>query len=393
MTFRKLVATLHLWIGLGAGLVVCVVAVTGAMYVFADDIREVLREDAIYIEPGAGETIPLSKLWERTQAELGRNDQLWEIEIFNRPDKSWVFLGRKNSPEAITYFGLVDYYRSYYLNPYNGELLAIYDEEFDFFNVVKLAHYSLLLNFPYGKPIVGMSTLIVVVMLISGIILWWPGAGNARKHRFLFKWNSGTAWKRKNFDLHNIVGFYISCVVLILAITGLVYAFPWFRSLVYMAGAVTTVPQNLSRVESVLTDAVANPPLDSALHQTRTLYPSAEAFTISPPSNSRGAINVYVQQDAGNRSVTHDAQFDQYSGELLRKRSHADKNSGEKLLAANYDIHVGAILGIPGKILAFLASLLCASLPVTGFMVWWGRRRTRKSKVGAFVGTGELDLL
>jgi uncharacterized iron-regulated membrane protein len=41
----------------------------------------------------------------------------------------------------------------------------------------------------------------------------------------------------------------------------------------------------------------------------------------------------------------------------------------------NYDIHVGAILGFPGKVLAFLASLIAASLPVTGFMIWWGRRK------------------
>jgi len=47
----------------------------------------------------------------------------------------------------------------------------------------------------------------------------------------------------------------------------------------------------------------------------------------------------------------------------------------------NYDIHVGAIAGMPGKIIAFLASLLSASLPVTGFIIWWDReKRKRQSK-------------
>jgi uncharacterized iron-regulated membrane protein len=41
----------------------------------------------------------------------------------------------------------------------------------------------------------------------------------------------------------------------------------------------------------------------------------------------------------------------------------------------NYDIHVGAIGGLTGKIIAFIASLVCASLPVTGFLIWWGKRR------------------
>ena len=44
----------------------------------------------------------------------------------------------------------------------------------------------------------------------------------------------------------------------------------------------------------------------------------------------------------------------------------------------NYDIHVGAIGGLPGKVLAFLLSAIIASLPVTGFLIWWGRRNKEK---------------
>ncbi|MCK7554360.1 PepSY domain-containing protein [Chitinophaga sedimenti] len=43
----------------------------------------------------------------------------------------------------------------------------------------------------------------------------------------------------------------------------------------------------------------------------------------------------------------------------------------------NYDIHVGAIGGLTGKFIAFFASFICASLPVTGFLVWWGRRKKK----------------
>ncbi len=47
----------------------------------------------------------------------------------------------------------------------------------------------------------------------------------------------------------------------------------------------------------------------------------------------------------------------------------------------NYDIHVGAVLGLPGKIMAFFASLIAASLPVTGFYVWCGRKKKKKVQV------------
>lgn len=47
----------------------------------------------------------------------------------------------------------------------------------------------------------------------------------------------------------------------------------------------------------------------------------------------------------------------------------------------NYDLHVGSILGLPGKILAFFGALIGASLPVTGFLVWWGKRKKKKKPV------------
>jgi uncharacterized iron-regulated membrane protein len=45
----------------------------------------------------------------------------------------------------------------------------------------------------------------------------------------------------------------------------------------------------------------------------------------------------------------------------------------------NYDIHTGAILGLPGKIFAFLCSLLIASLPISGCYIWWGRNKKNKN--------------
>lgn len=61
----------------------------------------------------------------------------------------------------------------------------------------------------------------------------------------------------------------------------------------------------------------------------------------------------------------------------------ADKTNGEKVWAYNYYIHLGAIWGLTGKILAFFLSLIAASLPVTGFIIWYGcekKQRKRRSE-------------
>jgi uncharacterized iron-regulated membrane protein len=73
-----------------------------------------------------------------------------------------------------------------------------------------------------------------------------------------------------------------------------------------------------------------------------------------------------------------DLQFDQYTGQLLNITHAARKSRGQQLLEMNYDIHVGAIGGLPGKIIAFIISLICASLPVTGFYIWWEKRKKNK---------------
>lgn len=157
------------------------------------------------------------------------------------------------------------------------------------------------------------------------------------------------------------------------------WAFPWFKTLVYMAGAGTSVKPNLRSATSIYLEKKGIP-LDIALHQSKTHHPEAGTFRVTPPKDSTDIINVVVQQKEGAYFEIHNLQFDQYSGRLLKARSHEDKNLGEKPSQGKYDIHTGKILGFPGKILVFIASLVSASLPVTGFILWYGRAKKEKRK-------------
>jgi uncharacterized iron-regulated membrane protein len=87
--------------------------------------------------------------------------------------------------------------------------------------------------------------------------------------------------------------------------------------------------------------------------------------------------DVFVKQLSYSYHVNHSLIFDENSGELFHQHSHHDKNLDEKAVAANYDIHIGAIFGIWSKILALIISLVYASLPVIGFFIWWGKRNKK----------------
>ncbi len=97
----------------------------------------------------------------------------------------------------------------------------------------RMLHQCLLLRYDVGHYIVGGATLIIFVMIITGIVLWWPKNKAALKQRLWFKWKSSTKWKRKNYDLHNIGGIYTFLFVLLFAVTGLVWTFDWWTNGIY----------------------------------------------------------------------------------------------------------------------------------------------------------------
>src|SRR5690606_10184951 len=208
----------------------------------------------------------------------------------------------------------------------------------------------------------------------------------AKKQRFTIKWNA--KWRRKNYDLHNVMGFYAIWIILILAFTGLVWGFQWFSEALYQA---TGGEKSLEYIEPVSDmsnrEKAANmPALDQAWEKMKTLYPNAEVIEVHPPATPESPIAANANPDAATYCQIDYRHFDRYNlNELSVDHIYGrfpEADIADKIRRMNYDIHVGAILGLPGKILAFFASLIAASLPVTGFLIWRGRRKkdNRKKK-------------
>ena len=119
-------------------------------------------------------------------------------------------------------------------------------------------------------------------------------------------------------------------------------------------------------------------PLDNILKTTLTNIPESKYILIRQhPKPTVPFIVRAVDDKKYNRIEMY---YDKKTAELLSTKYFEDKNNGDKIEALNYDIHVGSISGLPTKILAFLVSLIVASLPVTGFTVWWGRNKKKRYK-------------
>ncbi|CCH55345.1 propeptide PepSY amd peptidase M4 [Fibrisoma limi BUZ 3] len=374
MTIKKTIGMIHLWLGLASGLVVFVISITGCLYAFQDEIQN-LTQSYRFVEARNQSFLPPSTLKAIAMKEL--------------PEKHLhaVMYGKKDQAAQVMFFHFEpSYYYSVYLNPYTGEVLKVKDMDADFFRIVLMGHFYLWLPPTIGQPVVASATLIFVVMLISGIVLWWPKNRNAAKQRFSIKWKA--AWRRTNYDLHNVLGFYATWVLLILALTGLVWGFQWFaksvhtlaggeKSLIYQ-DPVSDKPQPLAILPAQA------PAIDRVWQKMTAEHPTAEVMEVHIPDTDSSAIAASANPDGRTYWQTDYRFFDQYTlkelsvGHVYGRFGQA--NRADKLIRMNYDIHTGAILGLPGKILAFFASLIAASLPITGFLIWWGRRKHGRRK-------------
>ena len=381
---KKTIRNIHLWLGLSIGLLVFIISITGAIYAFQEEITNALRKEVIYNSEKNIEnrkTLSLAELEQKVNAYTNEKYPIHWVNIANNKNINYIFYYYERNHDAWNYFDEYIIYKSVYVNPFTGEIEGVFDEKNNFFNIVKYIHWSFLLNSDWGTYVVGIPTLIFVIMLITGIILWWPKNKKARKQRFWFQWKNVKNWRRKNYDLHSILGFYASFIAIIASITGLFYAFFFVQALVYFtfSGGETTIPNFDQYKTTAPIESRTAHTLDKVSAKVEECYPDAYGYAIDlghehEDDHEHPNFSVFIKQLSYSYHKNHTIIFDENSGEMLHNYSHDEKNFGEKVVAANYDIHIGAILGIWGKILAFIGSLVCASLPITGFMVWWGRR-------------------
>ncbi|MBS1563485.1 MAG: PepSY domain-containing protein [Bacteroidetes bacterium] len=371
---KKIVGFLHLWLGLITGLVVLIVSLTGAIYCFAPEIQSATQPYR-HVVPRQQPFLPPSQL--RAIAEKQLPGKPAQYIYYSRPDKA----------ASVLFYGAGGYYYTVFIDPYDGKVLHVKNMRKDFFTIILYLHISLLI--PYGGDIVHWCTLIFLFMIISGIILWWPRNKAARKQRFAVKW--GASPKRLNYDLHNILGFYASWIAIFIVFTGLMWSFEWFSKGVYnLTGAKHSIIKEaaaLSDTSAFKTTAVPAPAIDRVwqdwLREKGSRYVAAG---IQLPQTKSAAIVLRDTPDEDTYYKADARYYDQYTGAAIPGSWGAwgyykDATTvADKIRRMSYDIHVGAIAGWPGRIAVFLAALVAASLPITGFMIWRNRRKKRKKK-------------
>ncbi|NSL90841.1 PepSY domain-containing protein [Chitinophaga sp. Mgbs1] len=377
--FYRISAWLHLWLGLVAGIIFVIVCLTGCIWVFNEEITTMLEPETRVAVQHNRPVITPSRIMEVVDKEFP--GKIPGGVTFREGKTVEVYVGERRGGSILK------------LNPYTGEVVKkeIRKEgQTGFFRWILNGHRFLWLPYKIGRPIINYSTLVCVITLLTGLALWWPKRWNknTRNQSFKIKW--GASFKRVNYDLHNVLGFYALLILLAIGLTGMVWGIEWFsKGLYWTTSGGRTLPEYVE-AKSDTTQAGKHTytlaaAMDKAWQEVTTKHPQASGFYLTFPVKKRpeAAIAIYVYPSKGRFFDSQGYMFDQYTlspvkANKLYEQSYQEAAFGDRLRKMNYDIHVGSILGLPGKFLAFFASLIGASLPITGAIVYFGKKKKKK---------------
>jgi uncharacterized iron-regulated membrane protein len=257
-----------------------------------------------------------------------------------------------------------------YINQYNGKVLGTMTEP-DFWqkaqNTIHQLHLRLAFrdNHDTGKLIMSWTGVMLLIILPSGLILWWK----QKRVSIRAEGQSRQLW----FDLHSMIGIFSFIFIMISVITGVIIGFE-NKTTPLLYKITSSKPIERPEIKIVAHPNVKPISPDSALQIVRLAMPGASPFDINVPAQTEAySIRCRYPEDLtpGGRSM---AVIDPYTAKVLYLESSRSVPAGTRLKIANRAIHTGDILGTASKIFGLLICLALCSQIMSGVRMWWLRK-------------------
>ncbi|HYF34499.1 MAG TPA: PepSY-associated TM helix domain-containing protein [Prosthecobacter sp.] len=369
LTFHRTVFWLHLITGVVAGLLILSMAVSGLTIAFERQITEWV-DHGFYVSPPADGSakLPLDELMAKvreTQPDLAPGGITW-----------------KADPEAPVLLNL-GREKLLYLNPYTGAILGEGDKKWRaFFHMMTDWHRFLGQHDktrPIGKAITGAGTLLFGGLLLSGIYLWWPRHWRAANLRAAFLFNGKLRGRARDWNWHNVIGFWTSFPMLLIILTGLIMSYAWANNLLFTLTGNEPPPARErpmgggpGRPNPVPTEGLAA--LAARAEQEVTSWQ-----TISLRMQGPNAAFMIDASHRGRPDLRTMLTLNPRTAEVVSREPFSSYNLGRQLRTWARWLHTGEAGGIWGQILAALCSAAAILLVWTGFALavrrFFGKRQ------------------
>lgn len=372
---KHFIRKIHLWLSVPFGLIITLVCFSGAMLVFEKEVTQLFDGGLYTVEKAGGRPLHVGVLAEKVAQTLPEGVRVTGVTVSSDPEKAYSVSISKPHRAAVI------------VNQYTGEVKGR-QERNAFFAAMFSLHRWLMDNGrpegrpAYGKIIVGISTIMFVIALVSGIIIWWPKTRRALRNSLKLTLRKGRF--RLWHSLHVAGGMYAVLLLLVMSLTGLTWSFSWYRTAFYAAFGVEVSAKGAAHGGKAAgndrkagrngDDGKRTATMNTAVWQQvydrlHAGNPDAHSITISDGTATVSSAAF------GNTRAADRYTFDVSTGSITSVTKYADAARQGKLRGWIYSVHVGSFGGLLTRLMWFAAALMGATLPLTGYYLWLRRLR------------------
>ena len=333
---------MHLWLSLPLGIVIAIICLAGSVLVFERDFGSVGQYE---VNPMGRTPLPVDSLLSAVEHSVPEGSAIAGIITFPDSCRAYKFMLTRPAMVAL------------WVNQYTGEVIRPYKRA-ALFRFASSAHRRLFgsTKSQTGKLIIGITTLCFVIILVTGVILWFPRSYNDFIHKMKIPLHKGafSFWH----GLHCAGGAYVAIILLVCALTGLTWSFKWYNSGVY--------------------SLLGSEPAKSARHNKAAENFTAwqKAFDYVSEKNPDREVRIYQGEvevmlgGCGNQQAADTYRYDTETGAITDVIMYDAQPQSRKIKGWLYTLHVGSWCGWLSKIIYFLIMIVGASLPLTGYYLW-----------------------
>ena len=354
---RRVVLLVHLWTGLVVGAYALLIGLSGAALTFRAELQAHAYPQFFGGPPTGGlladPTVVVEQILQRYPG--------YRFSGIDYPT------ARRHS--FLAYLAGDGELRTVFSDPYSGRVLGELPRD-GWIQRLQELHFTLFLG-PAGYVVSGVGAMCLVMLVLTGLILWWPG---------LPRWTEALSvhadrgWRRVVRECHWVTGFWTAGLLLLWALSGVYFCFPGaFREVVNAVLPLTTP------VAPVSANSLPGGDVPSEVLVSRALarVPGATVARLFLPATETASSGVVLaRREHGDFDTSDEVTlyFDRHTGEFLGRSDQNARTAGDRVITWLGVLHVGSFGGTPVKLLWMVTGLAFPGLAVTGAVMWWTRR-------------------
>lgn len=378
----RLVWRWHFYAGMFSAPFLLVIAITGGLYVFKDELEPMIYRQMLVVEP---------KAQKKSFVELMESAK----KVFNDGHlEGFLTKADPTRTTAVVFHGHNDLHQIVYVNPYTAEVTGQITEGQNIFEIILKFHRNLFIG-TTGRIITELATCWGIVLLATGVYLWWPRGQKTVWGVFLPRLNTAPYIVFR--DLHAVPAVYLSLFLFLVMFTGLFFSSVWGKGYVSIGKATGSFTLEMFRHPNVTPKSPDQKHISpDEAYAKASPYLTGKNLLFRLPDDSKppepGHANSYgfIERDPNRIWELKAVVLDPYTGELIKEHHFSGLGTMMKVRNFAIAIHMGTIFGMPTKILAFAVTLVLTLLCFTGVYMWWLRRP--KGRIGVPLGRLHLRI-